>query len=208
MKKALLIVLLSLFGLGVVVFVCCPLRYLFDGFPDKAYANMALRADDALKFAKRHRLSTRYCFFVDYSLPSGEPRFFVWDFKKRRVIASSHCMHGPGGGSTAETPQFSNRPGSNCSSLGRFRVTHQGGEKLKRSFRCEGLDRSNSKAFTRGIMIHSARWVDRYRRQRYIPLNANACKGCFTLSSRGKAHVNDIMEKESKNVLLWSYCPE
>ena len=69
-------------------------------------------------------------------------------------------MHGPGLGSTAEKPVFSNRPGSKCSALGRFVVTKKHGSKLKRSYRISGLDLDNQTALARGLMIHSSRWVD------------------------------------------------
>ena len=78
------------------------------------------RAIKAYQYAKRHRMNTRYAFLVDYSIPSGTPRLFVWDYDKKKVVARTYVMHGIGGGSTKEEPVFSNKPGSMCSSLGRF----------------------------------------------------------------------------------------
>ena len=76
--------------------------------------------------------------FVDYGIPSGTPRLFLWDFRRKAIVASTYVMHGPGRGSTEKTPHFSNRPGSECSSLGRFLVTKERGHKIKRSFRPRG----------------------------------------------------------------------
>lgn len=140
----------------------CSNKYYGDIFlelPDNQYyVSMEKRAIVANKVARRHNLNTNYCLFVDYGIPSGTPRLFVWSFKDNKIVARTYVMHGPGKGSTAEKPVFSNKPGSNCSSLGRFVVTKEHGAKLKRSYRLKGLDKNNQSAFLRGLMIHRAKW--------------------------------------------------
>ena len=95
------------------------------------YAEMETRAEKALQYAHRKRLNENYCIFLDYSIPSGKPRLFVWSFAEGRVVYSGHAMHGPGKGSTDETPVFSNVPGSHCSSIGRFEMTRKRGRRNK-----------------------------------------------------------------------------
>ena len=163
------------------------------------------RAIKAYQYAKRHRMNTRYAFLVDYSIPSGTPRLFVWDYDKKKVIARTYVMHGIGGGSTQDKPVFSNKPGSMCSSLGRFSVTKLHGSKLKRSFRLKGLDKSCSNAFRRGIMIHRSKWVDRWCSGEYIPLHKASCQGCITVSSKGMTYLEKLINSQSKPILLWSY---
>lgn len=170
------------------------------------YENLEERAVAAKAVAKRHNLNEDYCLFIDYSIPSGTPRLFVWSYKENKVIASTYVMHGPGMGSTAEKPVFSNRPGSNCSTLGRFVVTKQHGTKLKRSFRISGLDIDNQSALARGLMIHRSKWVDVNCWRKYIPLHAKSCEGCVTVSSRGMDYLEDLIKRENKNLLLWSFC--
>ncbi len=174
--------------------------------PDRTrYATLTQRADKALDFAQRHNLNERYAIFVDYSIPSGTPRLFVWDFKKQKVIHSAHVMHGSGGGSTAEKPRFSTRPGSNCSSLGRFAVTKHHGAKIQRSFRLNGMDIDNRSAFNRGLMIHSARWVERHKHKKYIPLNENASRGCVTVAPNDMTYIWNLVNNQDKDILLWNY---
>ena len=108
------------------------------------------RAAEAYQYARRHGLNTDYALFLDYSIPSGTPRLFVWDYDRNEVIARTYVMHGIGGGSTKSEPVFSNKPGSKCSSLGRFEVTKNHGNKIKRSYRLKGLDSSCSNAYRRG----------------------------------------------------------
>ena len=159
-----------------------------------------------MNFAHRHNMNEHYALFVDYSIPSGTPRLFVWDFRTRRIIASTYVMHGTGKGSTDRQPQFSNRLGSKCSSLGRFLVTKEHGNRNKRGFRLKGMDTDNQSASARGLMIHGARWVDRWCWKEYIPLNATACSGCVTVASRGMDQIIYMVNKEPKPLLLWNYC--
>lgn len=174
--------------------------------PDnKEYKTLEERAEKALAFARRHNLNERYALFVDYGIPSGTPRLFVWDFRQHKIVASTYVMHGPGGGSTARRPQFSNRPGSKCSSLGRFAVTKEHGNRNRSGFRMKGLDTDNQTAYARGLMIHASFWVDRYCWMRYIPLRDKSCRGCVTVSSRGMDYLWQLVNGEKKELLLWNF---
>jgi hypothetical protein len=150
-------------------------------------------------------MNEQYVLFLDYGIPSGTPRLFVWDFNQKKIVASTYVMHGPGCGSTDENPKFSNKPGSECSSLGRFLVTKEHGYSLKRSFRLKGLDIDNQTAYARGIMIHSSYWVDKWCWKKYIPLHRASCKGCVTVSSRGMNYLWPLINGEKKAILLWSF---
>ena len=172
----------------------------------KRYERIEERAEKALRYARRNGLSTNYCVFVDYGIPSGSPRVFVWSFEERKVVYRGYAMHGPGKGSTARKPVFSNVPGSHCSSLGKFEVTRRHGAKNKSGYYLKGLERSNSHAYSRGIMIHGSRWVDNNTWRRYIPLNGKSCLGCVTVSRKDMKKIGRIIEQEDMHLLLWSYC--
>ena len=173
-------------------------------------ANLDELSVEAEKYAFKHGLSTNYCLFVNYGVPSGTPRFYVWDFARHEVIATARCMHGSGLTNTAAQPVFSNRVNSNCSSLGRFEVLRdEHGSRLQRSFRLRGLDKENSNAYGRGLLIHSSRWVDQHKHKKYIPLHTPSCQGCVTISTRGMRYVERLVKNEPKNMLLWTfYVPE
>jgi len=169
-------------------------------------ANLTELSIEAEKYAFSHGLSTNYCFFVNYAVPSGTPRFYVWDFAMHKVVATARCMHGSGLTNTASHPVFSNKVNSNCSSLGRFEVLrNEHGSRLKHSFRLQGLDRENSNAYGRGLLIHSSRWVDFHKHKKYIPLHTPSCQGCVTISTRGMRYVERLVKNEPKNILLWSF---
>lgn len=180
--------------------------YGLPEWPDhKEYKTIEERAKNALVFAHRHNMNEHFALFVDYGVPSGTPRLFVWDFHQKKIIASTYVMHGPGGGSTNERPRFSNRPGSKCSSLGRFIVTKEHGNRNKRGFRIKGLDVDNQTAYTRCLMIHGSGWVDRHCWKRYIPMNGKSCQGCVTVSSRGMNYLWSLINSEKKLLLLWNF---
>lgn len=180
--------------------------YGLPEWPDhKEYKTIEERAEKALEFARKHHMNEHYALFVDYSIPSGTPRLFVWVFQQKKIVATTYVMHGPGKGSTDKRPVFSNEPGSECSSLGRFLVTKEHGNSLKCSFRIKGLDPDNQTAYARGLMIHGSTYLDGHCWMRYIPLHRTSCQGCVTISSRGMDYLWRLVNNEKKPLLLWSY---
>jgi len=168
--------------------------YSLPSLPDtRDYETIEERAESALAFAKSRNMNTRYALFVDYGVPSGTPRLYVWDFETKKIIARTYVMHGPGKGSTAEKPVFSNQPGSNCSSLGRFMVTRQHGRRNKTGYMLKGLDIDNQTAYARALMIHRSPWVDAHCWMGYIPLHSASCLGCVTVSSRGLDYIAKLV---------------
>ena len=183
--------------------------YVLPEWPDhKEYRIIEQRAEKALDFAKQHNMNEHYALFVNYGIPSGKPRLFVWDFLKHKIIASSYVMHGPGKGSTDKHPVFSNEPGSECSALGRFLVTKEHGATLKRSFRLKGMDGDNKTAYSRVLMIHGSTFLDGHVWMRYIPLHRASCQGCVTVTSRGMDYIWELVNNEKVPLLLWSYYEE
>lgn len=147
-------------------------------------------------YCKRRGYSTEYYILVDFRIPSGKKRFFVYDLQNGRRVMSSYCMHGSGKGNTNAKPKFSNKPGSGCSSLGRYIMVGKDA-KFKNSLRLRGLDRSNYLAETRGILIHSAGKVTRFHGEKeYIPIGSES-RGCFTVSRDCVSKVMEIYKGSS-----------
>jgi len=206
-KKLISITAMLLFAVAAVF--CLHWAWKYYGLPEwpdrREYKTIEERAEKALAFAHSHHMNEHYALFVDYGIPSGTPRLFVWDFQQKKIVASTYVMHGPGDGSTDERAHFSNRAGSKCSSLGRFLVTKEHGARNKRGFRMKGMDIDNQSAYGRGLMIHSAKWVDTHCWRTYIPLNEKCCQGCVTISVRGLNYLNPLILSEQKPLLLWSF---
>jgi hypothetical protein len=96
---------------------------------------------------------------IDYSLPSTEPRLWVFDLRKMRLMYEELVAHGRNTGELL-AERFSNQPGSYASSLGLFRTLNTYVGRNGYSLRMEGLEPGvNDKAYERAIVIHGADYV-------------------------------------------------
>lgn len=97
---------------------------------------------------------------VDFSLPSSKKRLFVIDLEAGELLFHTYTSHGRNSGQILPT-QFSNQANSNKSSLGFYITgdTYQGkhGESLRLLGEEDGI---NDNALKRGIVMHSATYVD------------------------------------------------
>lgn len=93
---------------------------------------------------------------VDFSKPSTEERFYVFDMKHKKLLFTSLVSHGKNSGGNYAT-SFSNENGSLKSSLGFFLTenTYQGRNGY--SLILNGLEKGiNDRARERAIVIHGA----------------------------------------------------
>jgi hypothetical protein len=98
---------------------------------------------------------------IDYSLPSSEPRLFVFDLAAHKLLFRELVAHGKNSGGDRAS-FFSNESGSEASSLGLFVTadTYIGGNGY--SLRLRGLEEGvNDMAFDRAIVMHGAYYVSR-----------------------------------------------
>lgn len=134
-----------------------------------------------------------YGILVDYGRHSFQKRLFVYDFNKGKVILNSLCAHGVGGASTVFRGDFSNNPGSHCSSLGHYRVGRNRNmySKPVPAFEVHGLDKSNSNALSRGILIH--------------PSAGPLTWGCFGMPVSRYNELSNWLKTMPQNIVLWAY---
>ncbi|AXY43230.1 murein L,D-transpeptidase catalytic domain family protein [Halomonas sp. JS92-SW72] len=96
---------------------------------------------------------------IDYSLPSTEPRLWVFDLPRNELMFEELVSHGRGSGDAMATT-FSNVPESYQSSLGLFRTMNSYYGRNGYSLRLEGLEAGvNDLAYQRAIVIHGADYV-------------------------------------------------
>lgn len=96
---------------------------------------------------------------IDFSKPSTKERMYVLDLNQRKVLFKTHVAHGKNSGNNYTT-SFSNKQGSNQSSLGFFLTekTYQGRNGY--SLVIAGLEKNiNDKAKDRAVVIHGADYV-------------------------------------------------
>ena len=97
---------------------------------------------------------------IDFSKPSTEKRFFVFDLKNVKLLFESVVAHGRNSGGNFAT-RFSNRDGSHQSSLGFYLTQETYIGRNGYSLVLEGLERGfNDHARRRAIVIHGAAYAD------------------------------------------------
>lgn len=97
---------------------------------------------------------------IDYSKPSSQPRLWVFDTVKRKLLFQELVAHGKNSGDATAT-RFSNAPDSLASSIGLFRTSDTYVGKNGYSLRMNGLEPGvNDQALARAIVIHGAAYVN------------------------------------------------
>lgn len=175
------------------------------------------RAEEALEYCKENGYSTDYYLLVDYGRHSGRVRFFIWDFNKGKPVMKSLCAHGYGKGSTARKPVFSNEIGSFSSSLGHYKISREktmSKPNGRKALVLHGMDKTNSNALQRGILIHPVRLPNFPISPLMIPVKVHNVlghkirpysEGCVTVPFRKYEMVAQIAKSSSKPLMMWVY---
>jgi hypothetical protein len=169
-----------------------------DGLSPKVLA-MAL---DAVACARARGVSGKsdLLTIIDYSLPSSEPRLWVLDLGRGKVLFHELVAHGAGSGDKLAT-RFSNVDDSRTTSLGLFLTgdTYEGGKGY--SLKLKGLDEGiNDRAEERHIVMHGAWYVSADHVRQFGMLGRSW--GCPALSSADAKPVIDAIKGGS---FLFSY---
>lgn len=133
----------------------------------------------------------RYYAIVDFSQPSTSKRLYVFDTVQKK-IETYYVAHGRGSGENI-AERFSNVSGSNSSSLGIYKTLDEYTGHHGRSLRLQGLEPTNSNAFSRAVVMHTADYVsDAFIRQTG---RLGRSEGCFAV----ERSVGDTLIDELKN---------
>lgn len=165
--------------------------------------------NDFPQMVQRHDADDRYLMIVDYSIPSNKDRLFLWDTEKDGIVEQFWCAHGFGGNSTPERPEFSNTPGSNCSSLGWFKIERGTGVSPSNGYpyhALDGLSTTNSNARRRELLLHPWGSVDHdHDNKIQHPMKLDLrCAGCFTTSIVGWNTLHNYIQSRQKRILLYA----
>lgn len=174
-------------------------------YPLNDNAKFESKVKEAFKYSKTHRMNTSYCIMIDMSIHSGKNRLFVYDFKKKEVIIKGICAHGNGGGSTAYKPVYSNKVGSNCTSLGKYRLGQRAYSNwgINIHYKMHGLEKTNSNAYKRIVVLHSYTPVP--ATEIYPLLLFNVSYGCPVVANATLRKIDKLIKSGEKDMLLWIY---
>lgn len=142
-------------------------KYNFNRFTTALYhkTNVKTLSYDAFKqgvigylnMVKRNEVTVeRYLTIIDFSKPSTDERLFIFDVCSQTLVYQSIVSHGRNSGGLYAT-KFSNKNNSHQSSLGFYKTTSTyQSSKFKLALRLDGLEYSNNKARSRGVVMHAA----------------------------------------------------
>jgi hypothetical protein len=164
--------------------------------------SLATRAADC---ARRQGLldGFRHLAVIDYSLPSTQPRLWVFDVAQGRLLFQELVAHGRNTGERL-AERFSNIEGSKMSSLGLFQTaeTYYGSNGY--SLRLRGLDPGfNDNALARAIVMHGAPYVSEAIADRIGRIGRSW--GCPALRPEVARTVIDTLKG---GALLFAYYPD
>ena len=159
------------------------------------------KATLAKDYIAEHGFEGKHCFLVDMRLPSGKNRFFVYNLDKDSVEIAGLVTHGSGI-SNSDAPVFSNTPNSYCTSLGKYKIGKSYDGKFGLAYKLYGLDKTNSKAFDRFVVLHAHACVPNYE---ISPLPICESWGCPTVSPAFLTLLQFYIDEAKKPVMLWIY---
>lgn len=170
-------------------------------------------SDSALSFAKQRVVAEvgetpkkGSLVIVDYTKPSSQKRMTVVDLKTGRARMNSLVAHGVNSG-LLYAQNFSDRVGSNQSSLGLYRIAEPYVGKHGPSLRLDGLDPGyNINARKRAIVIHAADYVskDAMRENRNEGWRLGRSAGCLSLSDKDMVKFSKKIERPA---YVFAYAP-
>lgn len=163
------------------------------------------RLKTALEYCRKNKMNTSYCILIDMDIHSGKNRFFVYNFKEKKAVIKSLCAHGSGGGSTALTPVYSNKPGSNCTALGKYKLGKRAYSNwgINVHYKMHGLEKTNDNAFKRIIVLHSYDPVPKF--ETYPLPMFGVSSGCPVVSNATMRKIDQLIKSGQKDMLLWIY---
>ncbi|MFB9077866.1 murein L,D-transpeptidase catalytic domain-containing protein [Flavobacterium procerum] len=104
---------------------------------------------------KEPKYNSEIAFFIDMKVESGKNRFFVYDLKNDKIANKGLVAHGIGSETEVEGQlKFSNVKDSKSSSLGKYVIGSSYSGSYGKAYKLYGLDKTNSNAFDRNIVLH------------------------------------------------------
>lgn len=176
-------ILIALFVVVLALLAGCSKSVL-----KSAKTSSVTNALSAAKMIAKHFTSTQVFILCDMTVPSNQPRMYIYD-KDFRLLYKTYVAHGRNSGNiSAPAVKFSNIPGSNETSIGVYKAgsTYEGKHGL--SMYLYGLEPGfNDRIFSRTIVLHGATYVQ----------TGGRSNGCLAVPQEVSQHVIDITENKA-----------
>ena len=163
--------------------------------------------NEALVFCKSKNYNEDFYFLLDLSIHPGKNRFFIYEFKQKKIVNQNLVTHGSCDVLTEnpnkwEKAKFSLKNDSHCSMKGKYEIGKrdysQWGSHTK--YWLHGLEETNKNAEKRVIVLHS--WEAVSNTEVYPEVIALSW-GCPAVSLDFFSVLDAKLKEIKKPVLLW-----
>jgi hypothetical protein len=148
---------------------------------------------------KNPSFDQHYAILIDMRQTSGKKRLFVYNLDSMKIISKGLVAHGSGSETNlADSLQFSNIPESFMSSLGKYKIGTSYNGMFGKSYKLHGLEKSNSMAFDRLIVLHRYSCVPDSEQ----PVDICNSLGCPMVSENYFEQLDKIIISTTKPMIL------
>lgn len=153
-------------------------------------------------FIKDRNYNQDLAVFINFKIKSGKYRYFVYDLKNDKILQSAIVSHGSGSNTDVYgNLKFSNTENSFQSSLGKYEIKESYKGQFGKSYRLDGLDKTNSNARKRAIVMHSLDCVADTESENPACLSL----GCPMLSPKAFKETAKYIDKSDKTIILYAF---
>ena len=154
------------------------------------------------KYIKGKHYNQNLAIFINFRIPSNKFRFFIYDLKNGKVLEKAIVSHGSGSVLKGTNDLvFSNIENSYQSSLGKYKIGSFYNGKFGKSYRLIGLDKTNSNAVKRAIVIHPYYCISDIETKELACLSL----GCPMLSPKFFKVAERYLDNSNKPIILYAF---
>ncbi|AZA83415.1 hypothetical protein C1637_21195 [Chryseobacterium lactis] len=160
------------------------------------------RISEIKNYIKGKDYNQELAVFINFKIPSGKYRYFIYDLKNDKVLQKAVVSHGSGSVvPRSDALQFSNIEGSYQSSLGKYAIGGSYVGKFGKAYRLKGLDETNSNAMQRAIVLHSFGCIPDTESQNPACLSL----GCPMLSLNAFNQTSKYIDQSKQPMILYAF---
>ncbi|SIT19050.1 L,D-transpeptidase catalytic domain [Chryseobacterium ureilyticum] len=160
------------------------------------------RITEIKNYIKDKGYNQNVAIFINFKIPSGKYRYFIYDLKNEKIQYKAVVSHGSGSVvSGSNALKFSNVEGSYQSSLGKYAIGKSYIGQFGKSYRLKGLDTTNSNAMQRAIVLHSLHCVPDVESQNPACLSL----GCPMLSINAFKESAKHIDRSQQPIILYAF---
>lgn len=169
--------------------------------PSKELLKLRSKASAAKAFTKQNHFDTSLCFLIDMSLPANHKRFFVYDLAKDTIQNSGLVTHGNCNQYWLEGRRYGNEIGCGCTSLGKYKIGNSYAGRFGLAFKLYGLEKTNSNAFKRYVVLHSHSCVP----DKEMVEDICQSNGCPTVAPNFLKQLEPMIKTSARPIMLWIF---